>query len=178
VLTHGFTVDEKGRKLSKSLGNFIAPQKLIGSLGADVLRLWVAATDYANEMSVSDEILKRMADSYRRIRNTVRFLLGNLGGFEPARDAITAGAVEPLADGVHIGLIAVVVGSQGGLVDQPVLLAVEDPGRDQGAHGRDLVGGREAAIQHDPFQVVVVERLAVVAHASTASRSRARRRSR
>jgi len=93
VLTHGFTVDEKGRKLSKSLGNFIAPQKLIGSLGADVLRLWVAATDYANEMSVSDEILKRMADSYRRIRNTVRFLLGNLGGFEPARDAITAGAL-------------------------------------------------------------------------------------
>ncbi len=91
VLTHGFTVDEKGRKLSKSLGNFIAPQKLIGSLGADVLRLWVAATDYANEMSVSDEILKRIADSYRRMRNTVRFLLGNLGGFDPARDAVAAG---------------------------------------------------------------------------------------
>jgi isoleucyl-tRNA synthetase len=88
VLTHGFTVDENGRKQSKSLGNVIAPQKVIGALGADVLRLWVAATDYANEMSVSDEILKRMAESYRRIRNTARFLLGNFGGFEPARDAM------------------------------------------------------------------------------------------
>jgi isoleucyl-tRNA synthetase len=78
VLTHGFTVDEKGRKMSKSLGNVIAPQKVMKTLGADVLRLWVAATDYANEMSVSDEILKRMSDSYRRIRNTARFLLGNL----------------------------------------------------------------------------------------------------
>ena len=70
VLTHGFTVDEKGRKMSKSLGNVVAPQKVMNSLGADVLRLWVSATDYANEMSVSDEILKRMADSYRRMRNT------------------------------------------------------------------------------------------------------------
>ncbi|MGH8134111.1 MAG: isoleucine--tRNA ligase, partial [Steroidobacteraceae bacterium] len=87
VLTHGFTVDEKGRKQSKSLGNVIAPQKVMNSLGADVLRLWVSATDYANEMSVSDEILKRMADSYRRMRNTLRFLLGNLQGFNPARDA-------------------------------------------------------------------------------------------
>ncbi len=90
VLTHGFTVDEKGRKMSKSLGNVIAPQKVVNSLGADVLRLWVAATDYANEISVSDEILKRMADSYRRMRNTLRFLLGNLHGFEPARDAVAA----------------------------------------------------------------------------------------
>jgi isoleucyl-tRNA synthetase len=88
VLTHGFTVDEKGRKMSKSLGNTVVPQKVIGALGADVLRLWVAATDYANEIAVSDEILKRMADSYRRMRNTVRFLLGNLAGFEPARDAV------------------------------------------------------------------------------------------
>jgi isoleucyl-tRNA synthetase len=88
VLTHGFTVDEKGRKMSKSLGNTIVPQKVIGALGADVLRLWVAATDYANEIAVSDEILKRMADSYRRMRNTVRFLLGNLAGFEPERDAV------------------------------------------------------------------------------------------
>jgi isoleucyl-tRNA synthetase len=83
VLTHGFTVDEKGRKMSKSLGNVVVPQKVIGALGADVLRLWVAATDYSNEMNVSDEILKRMADSYRRIRNTARFLLGNLHGLEP-----------------------------------------------------------------------------------------------
>jgi isoleucyl-tRNA synthetase len=88
VLTHGFTVDEKGRKMSKSLGNTIVPQKVITSLGADVLRLWVAATDYANEIAVSDEILKRMADSYRRMRNTVRFLLGNLAGFAPAEHAL------------------------------------------------------------------------------------------
>jgi isoleucyl-tRNA synthetase len=85
VLTHGFTVDEKGRKMSKSIGNILAPQKLTNSLGADVVRLWVAATDYANELSVSDEILKRMADSYRRMRNTLRFLLGNLDGFHPAQ---------------------------------------------------------------------------------------------
>ena len=88
VLTHGFTVDEKGRKMSKSIGNTLVPQKLTSTLGADVVRLWVAATDYANEMSVSDEILKRMADSYRRMRNTLRFLLGNLHGFDPARHAI------------------------------------------------------------------------------------------
>ena len=88
VLTHGFTVDEQGRKQSKSLGNVVAPQKVMNSLGADVLRLWVSATDYANEMSVSDQILKRMSDSYRRIRNTVRYLLGNLDGFDPARDAV------------------------------------------------------------------------------------------
>jgi isoleucyl-tRNA synthetase len=88
VLTHGFTVDEKGRKMSKSIGNTLVPQKLTSTLGADVVRLWVAATDYANEMSVSEEILKRMADSYRRMRNTLRFLLGNLHGFDPAHDAI------------------------------------------------------------------------------------------
>jgi len=88
VLTHGFTVDENGRKQSKSLGNVVAPQKVVSTLGADVLRLWVAATDYSNEMSVSDEILKRMSDSYRRIRNTARFLLGNLSGFDPGRDTV------------------------------------------------------------------------------------------
>ncbi|MFZ9708425.1 MAG: isoleucine--tRNA ligase [Steroidobacteraceae bacterium] len=88
VLTHGFTVDEKGRKMSKSLGNVIAPQQVMDTLGADVLRLWVSATDYANEMSVSQEILQRMSDSYRRIRNTARFLLGNLHGFDPSRDAV------------------------------------------------------------------------------------------
>jgi len=88
VLTHGFTVDEKGRKMSKSLGNVVAPQKVMNSIGADVLRLWVSSTDYANEMSVSDEILKRTSDSYRRIRNTVRFLLGNMAGFDPATDAV------------------------------------------------------------------------------------------
>jgi isoleucyl-tRNA synthetase len=96
VLTHGFTVDEKGRKMSKSLGNTILPQKVIANLGADVLRLWVASTDYSNEIAVSDEILKRMADSYRRLRNTVRFLLGNLHGFDPARDAVPVGELVAL----------------------------------------------------------------------------------
>jgi isoleucyl-tRNA synthetase len=88
VLTHGFTVDEKGRKMSKSLGNVIAPQKVMSTLGADVLRLWVSATDYANEIAVSDEILRRMADSYRRMRNTLRFLLGNLHGFDPVQHSL------------------------------------------------------------------------------------------
>jgi isoleucyl-tRNA synthetase len=83
VLTHGFTVDDKGRKMSKSLGNGIEPQDIMKTLGADMLRLWVAATDYANEMSLSQEILKRMSESYRRMRNTTRFLLGNLHGFLP-----------------------------------------------------------------------------------------------
>jgi isoleucyl-tRNA synthetase len=88
VLTHGFTVDDKGRKMSKSLGNVIAPQKIINSSGADVLRLWIAATDYANEMSLSDEILKRVSESYRRIRNTARYFLGSLSGFDPAKDCV------------------------------------------------------------------------------------------
>ncbi|UTA47340.1 isoleucine--tRNA ligase [Simiduia sp. 21SJ11W-1] len=88
VLTHGFTVDENGRKMSKSIGNVIPPQKVMNDLGADVLRLWVAATDFSAEMSVSDEILKRTADSYRRIRNTARFMLSNLSGFEPAEHQV------------------------------------------------------------------------------------------
>jgi isoleucyl-tRNA synthetase len=88
VLTHGFTVDADGRKMSKSLGNVVSPQKVVNDLGADILRLWVAATDFSGEMSVSDEILKRTADSYRRIRNTSRFLLSNLTGFEPAQHAV------------------------------------------------------------------------------------------
>ena len=85
VLTHGFTVDAQGHKMSKSLGNVVAPQKIVNSLGADILRLWVASSDYSAEMTVSDEILKRAADSYRRIRNTARFLLANLNGFDPAQ---------------------------------------------------------------------------------------------
>lgn len=90
VLTHGFTVDAAGRKMSKSLGNVVAPQKVMDTLGADVLRLWVASTDYRNEMSVSDEILKRTTDAYRRIRNTARFLLGNLDGFDPTQNLVPA----------------------------------------------------------------------------------------
>ncbi len=88
VLTHGFAVDQNGRKMSKSLGNVVAPQKVVDSLGADVLRLWVASTDYRNEMTVSDEILKRVSDAYRRIRNTARFLLGNLDGFDPGKNLL------------------------------------------------------------------------------------------
>ncbi|QTF92468.1 isoleucine--tRNA ligase [Halomonas sp. BM-2019] len=88
LLTHGFTVDAHGRKMSKSVGNVVAPQEVMDKLGADILRLWVASTDYGGEMAVSDEILKRTADVYRRIRNTARFLLANLNGFEPGRDAV------------------------------------------------------------------------------------------
>jgi isoleucyl-tRNA synthetase len=82
VLTHGFVVDKDGRKMSKSLGNVIAPQTVTNTLGADILRLWVASTDYKSEVSLSDEILQRTSESYRRIRNTVRYLLGNLQSFE------------------------------------------------------------------------------------------------
>ena len=87
-LTHGFTVDEHGRKMSKSLGNGIEPQDIMKTLGADILRLWIASADYSNEMSLSQEILKRNADAYRRLRNTARFLLSNLNGFDPARDLL------------------------------------------------------------------------------------------
>jgi isoleucyl-tRNA synthetase len=88
VLTHGFTVDAHGKKMSKSLGNVIAPQEVTNKLGADILRLWAASTDYRGEMTVSDEILKRSADAYRRIRNTCRFLLANLNGFNPETDQV------------------------------------------------------------------------------------------
>jgi isoleucyl-tRNA synthetase len=90
VLTHGFTVDANGRKLSKSLGNTkgLEPQDVTKTLGADIIRLWISATDYRGEMSVSPEILSRMSDSYRRIRNTLRFLLANLNGFEPEQHLV------------------------------------------------------------------------------------------
>ena len=88
LLTHGFVVDGQGRKMSKSLGNVIVPQKVSDSLGAEILRLWVASTDYSGELSLSDEILKRVVESYRRIRNTLRFLLANLSDFNPRSDAV------------------------------------------------------------------------------------------
>ncbi len=91
VLTHGFTVDAQGHKMSKSLGNVVSPQKVMKTLGADIIRLWVAATDYRGEIGVSDEILKRTADAYRRIRNTARFLLANLNGFDPAANRVAPG---------------------------------------------------------------------------------------
>ncbi|RQM39665.1 isoleucine--tRNA ligase [Erwinia psidii] len=90
VLTHGFTVDGQGRKMSKSIGNTVSPQDVMNKLGGDILRLWVASTDYSGEMAVSDEILKRAADAYRRIRNTARFLLANLNGFNPETDSVKA----------------------------------------------------------------------------------------
>jgi len=88
LLTHGFVVDGEGRKMSKSLGNVIAPQKISETLGAEILRLWVAATDYSGELFISDEILKGVVESYRRIRNTLRFLLANISDFDPGRDAV------------------------------------------------------------------------------------------
>ncbi|MBI4989114.1 MAG: isoleucine--tRNA ligase [Rhodocyclales bacterium] len=96
LLTHGFVVDGQGHKMSKSKGNVIAPQKVSDTLGAEVLRLWVAATDYSGELSISDEILKRVVESYRRIRNTLRFLLANTADFDPVRDML------PLADWLEI----------------------------------------------------------------------------
>ena len=88
VLTHGFVVDDEGRKQSKSLGNTIAPQKIWDTLGADILRLWIASTDFRSEMVASDEIFKRVSDQYRRIRNTFRFLLGNINDFDANKDSI------------------------------------------------------------------------------------------
>ena len=88
LLTHGFTVDQDGRKMSKSLGNVIPPQDVMNTLGADILRLWIASTDFTKEMTVSHEILNRTSDTYRRIRNTARFLLANMAGFDPANDQV------------------------------------------------------------------------------------------
>lgn len=90
LLTHGFVVDGQGRKMSKSVGNVIAPQKVSDSLGAEILRLWVASTDYSGELSISDEILKRVVEGYRRIRNTLRFLLANLADFDASTDVVAA----------------------------------------------------------------------------------------
>jgi isoleucyl-tRNA synthetase len=88
LLTHGFVVDGAGHKMSKSKGNVVAPQKVMDTFGADILRLWVASTDYSGELTISDEILKRVAESYRRVRNTLRFLLANLADFDIKKDAL------------------------------------------------------------------------------------------
>src|SRR5438046_2520971 len=91
LLTHGFVVDNEGRKMSKSKGNVVAPQKVADTLGAEILRLWVGATDFSGDMLIGDEILKRVVEAYRRIRNTLRFLLANTADFDAARDAIPVG---------------------------------------------------------------------------------------
>ncbi len=96
VLTHGFVVDGQGNKMSKSRGNVIAPQKIIQQMGADILRLWIASSDYSADIRISDEILKQLAEAYRRIRNTIRFVLGNLEGFDPECDAVPVEKRQPL----------------------------------------------------------------------------------
>ncbi|MGW8271255.1 MAG: isoleucine--tRNA ligase, partial [Burkholderiales bacterium] len=106
LLTHGFTVDGEGRKMSKSLGNTVAPQQVSNTLGAEILRLWVASTDTSGELSISDEILKRVVESYRRVRNTLRFLLANTSDFDPARDAV------PVADMVEIDRYALALAAR------------------------------------------------------------------
>ena len=88
VVTHGFVLDGMGRKMSKSLGNVIGPEEVIARHGAELLRLWVAAEDYREDVRISEEILGQLVEAYRRIRNTARFLLGNLYDFDPARDAL------------------------------------------------------------------------------------------
>jgi len=103
LLTHGFVVDGAGRKMSKSKGNVIVPQQVMGELGADILRLWVASTDYSGELSISKEILKRVVESYRRIRNTLRFLLANLADFDAQRDVL------PVDDWLEIDRYAMVM---------------------------------------------------------------------
>ena len=96
LLTHGFTVDGKGRKMSKSEGNVIAPQEVSGKLGAEIIRLWCASTDYSGDLAIDDKILARVVDAYRRIRNTLRFLMANVSDFDPAQDAV------PLAEMLEI----------------------------------------------------------------------------
>jgi isoleucyl-tRNA synthetase len=106
LLTHGFVVDGNGQKMSKSVGNVVAPQKVNDSLGADILRLWVASTDYSGELAISDEILKRVSESYRRLRNTLRFLLANLSDFNPDTDAVA------VADMLELDRYALVLAQQ------------------------------------------------------------------
>jgi isoleucyl-tRNA synthetase len=96
VLTHGFTVDGQGRKMSKSLGNTIAPETLVKKMGSEVVRLWVAAEDYRDDIRISDEILTRLGDAYRRIRNTFRYLLANLSDYEPAKHAVPYAELQPI----------------------------------------------------------------------------------
>ncbi|WP_461209560.1 isoleucine--tRNA ligase [Desulfocurvus sp. DL9XJH121] len=108
VLTHGYVVDGEGKKMSKSVGNVVAPQEIIDKFGADILRMWVSSVNYQDDVRISDDILSRLVDAYRRIRNTLRYLLGNLGDFDPAVNAVSPEAMLPLdrfamtlVNGVH-----------------------------------------------------------------------------
>ncbi len=96
VLTHGFVVDSQGKKMSKSVGNVVAPKKVIDQYGAEILRLWVAASDYRDDIRISDNIIKQLSDAYRRVRNTCRYMLGNLSDFDPARDTVPYEALTEL----------------------------------------------------------------------------------
>jgi isoleucyl-tRNA synthetase len=96
VLTHGFVLDGQGKAMSKSLGNTVAPEEIIKKYGADILRLWVSAADYRDDVRIGDEIVAGLAEGYRKIRNTVRYMLGALDGFDPARDAVPVDELEPL----------------------------------------------------------------------------------
>ena len=106
LLTHGFTVDGKGRKMSKSEGNVVAPQEISGKLGAEIIRLWCASTDYSGDLAIDDKILARVVDAYRRIRNTLRFLMANVSDFDPAQDAV------PLEDMLEIDRYALARAAQ------------------------------------------------------------------
>ena len=106
LLTHGFVVDQNGRKMSKSIGNVVAPQEVYNEFGADILRLWAASTDYSGELAISKEILKRVTESYRRIRNTLSFLFANLSDFDPFEHTV------PQADMVEIDRYALVLARQ------------------------------------------------------------------
>ncbi len=106
VLTHGFVLDGQGRAMSKSLGNVVAPDEVIKKYGAEILRLWVAASDYRDDVRVSPEILDGLAEGYRKIRNTLRWALGNLAGFDPSRDAIAVEKLEPIDRWAYGRLVA------------------------------------------------------------------------
>ncbi len=121
LLTHGFVVDGAGRKMSKSKGNVVAPQAVMDELGADILRLWVAMTDYSGELSISKEILKRVVESYRRIRNTLRFLLANLADFDPLKNRL------PVSDWLEIDRYACVMAYDLQSVLTPSERGVRDP---------------------------------------------------
>jgi isoleucyl-tRNA synthetase len=129
LLTHGFVVDGKGRKMSKSTGNVIAPQKVLDTFGADILRLWVGQTDYSSELSISDEILKRVVESYRRIRNTLRFLLANVADFDPKAHAL------PVDEWLEIDRYAWVITQDLQTALAPSELGAKDP-QSQGYYGR------------------------------------------